>query len=52
MTHPSDQIWAEVVRIGRNLHWPLDSVLDLEHGARARVLREIDALGSVPPAVR
>ncbi len=44
MTHPSHRIWAEVVRIGFYLHWSMDSVLDLEHPDRRRVLREIEAL--------
>jgi len=48
MTHPSDRLWAEVVRIGYHLHWTLDSVLDLEHAVRARVLDEIESLCPVP----
>lgn len=44
MTHPSAQLWAEVVRIAYHLHWPLDALLDLEHPTRRRVLGEVEAL--------
>lgn len=44
MTHPSELLWAEVVRIAYFLHWPLDTLLDLEHPARRRVLTAVDAL--------
>jgi hypothetical protein len=44
MTHPPAQLWAEVVRIGYHLHWSLDTLLDLEHPTRRRVLGELDAL--------
>lgn len=44
MTHPSTQLWSEVVRIATVLHWSLDSILDLEHPVRRKVLAELDAL--------
>jgi hypothetical protein len=40
--HPSHRLWAEAVRIAYHLHWSLDSILDLEHPDRRRVLVEID----------
>ena len=43
-THPSHRLWTEVVRIAFDLHWSLDTVLDLEHRDRLRVLAEIEAL--------
>jgi hypothetical protein len=43
-THPSHRLWTEVVRIAYDLHWPLETVLDLEHQHRRQVLTEIDAL--------
>jgi hypothetical protein len=49
VTHPS-RLWAEVVRIAYHLHWSLDSILDLEHPTRRRVLLEVEALRAVPPA--
>jgi hypothetical protein len=33
-----------VVQIGFFLHWSIDSVLDLEHPARNRVLNEISKI--------
>jgi hypothetical protein len=44
VTHPSNLLWSEVVRVAYHLHWPLDTILDLEHPARRRVLLEIDAV--------
>lgn len=46
MTHPSELLWAEVVRIGALLSWSLDTVLDLEHPVRQRVLAEAHAFSS------
>jgi hypothetical protein len=43
VTHPSHVLWAEVVRIARELHWSLDTLLDLEHPVRQRILAEIVA---------
>jgi len=42
VTHPSTQLWSEVVRIASLLHWSLDSILDLEHPVRRRVLHEAE----------
>ena len=39
---------AETARLAYHLHWPLDTILDLEHRDRRRFLAEADALaGSV-----
>lgn len=46
MTHPSTQLWSEVVRIASLLHWSLDSILDLEHPVRRRILAEATAYQS------
>lgn len=43
MTHPSTQLWSEVVRIAFLLHWSLDSILDLEHPVRRLVLLEAES---------
>jgi hypothetical protein len=43
VTHPSHQLWSEVVLIGSLLHWSLDSVLDLEHPVRRHVLETLEA---------
>ncbi len=44
LTHPSERLWSEVVRIASNLHWQLDSILDLEHPVRQRVLAHVEAI--------
>ena len=45
MTRPSPaELFAETARLAHHLHWPLDTILDLEHPDRRRYLREADAL--------
>ncbi|MEU9704468.1 DUF6760 family protein [Streptomyces sp. NPDC047981] len=41
MTYSADRLWEEVVYVAYYLHWPADSILDLEHPARQRVIEEI-----------
>ena len=41
MTYASDRLWQEVAYVAYYLHWTFDSILDLEHGVRARVIDEI-----------
>ena len=45
MTRPSpQQLFAETARLAHHFHWPLDTILDLEHADRRRFLREADSL--------
>ncbi len=45
MTRPSPaEVFAETARLAHHFHWPLDTILDLEHPDRRRFLREADAL--------
>jgi hypothetical protein len=45
MTRPSpEQLFAETARLAHHFHWPLDTILDLEHPDRRRFLGEIDVL--------
>jgi hypothetical protein len=45
MTRPSrDELLSETARLAYHLHWPLDTILDLEHGDRRRFLDEAEAL--------
>jgi hypothetical protein len=37
-------VFAETARLAHHFHWPLDTILDLEHADRRRFLREADAL--------
>ena len=48
MTRPSSpECMAETARLAYHLHWPLDTILDLEHRDRRRFLAEADALAGV-----
>lgn len=48
MTRPSPpELFAEMARLSHSLHWPLDTVLDLEHADRRRFLREVEAIAEV-----
>jgi hypothetical protein len=50
MTRPSpDELLAETARLAFHLHWPLDTILDLEHADRRRFLAEADALADRGP---
>ena len=39
-----EEILGEAARLAYHLHWPLDTILDLEHADRRRFLREAEAL--------
>jgi hypothetical protein len=45
VTAPSPvQLFAEMARLAASFHWPLDTLLDLEHADRRRFLSEADML--------
>ena len=45
MTRPSpEDLLGETARLAYHFHWPLDTILDLEHADRRRFLAEADAL--------
>jgi hypothetical protein len=47
MTRPSpEQLLDETARLAFHLHWPLDTILDLEHGDRRRFLTEAERLAT------
>ena len=51
MRRPSPpELFAEMARLANVLHWPLETVLDLEHADRRRFLREAAALGAADPS--
>jgi hypothetical protein len=48
MTRPSrESLLSETARLAFHLHWPLDTILDLEHADRRRFLRDADALAGL-----
>ena len=48
MTRPSPELLlSETARLAYHLHWPLDTILDLEHPDRRRFLAEADTLADV-----
>ena len=45
MTRPSSSdLMEETARLAYHFHWPLDTILDLEHADRRKFLSEADAL--------
>ena len=42
-----EEVLGETARLAYHLHWPLDSILDLEHHDRRRFLREADAMAGI-----
>jgi hypothetical protein len=49
MMRPSpDDALSETARLAYHFHWPLDTILDLEHADRRRFLAEADALAARP----
>jgi len=41
VTYAPDRIYEEVAYVAYHFHWPLDAILDLEHGQRLRFVSEI-----------
>ena len=41
MTYAADRLFEEVAYVGYYLHWPLDSILDMEHPVRQRFVEEV-----------
>jgi hypothetical protein len=39
-----DELWQEIAFLAYHLHWDFDRLLDLEHGDRIRLLREVGGL--------
>ena len=50
MTRPSpEQMLGETARLAYHLHWPLDTIIDLEHRDRRRFLSEAERLAALQP---
>jgi hypothetical protein len=44
VTYAPDRLMSEVAYVAYHLHWPLDQILDLEHGDRDRFVAEVERL--------
>ena len=42
----TDRLWEEIVYIAYYLHWSFESILELDHHTRARVIQEIANLNT------
>ena len=48
MTRPSSaELFAETARLAHHFHWPLDTILDLEHRDRRRFLGEAERIAAL-----
>ena len=51
MTYATDRLFEEVAYVAYHFHWPMDTILDLEHPDRRLFLAEASALaGEMTPA--
>ena len=41
MTYATDRLFEEVAYVAYHFHWPMDTILDLEHPLRLRFVDEI-----------
>ncbi|MFJ3924634.1 DUF6760 family protein [Streptomyces sp. NPDC090022] len=44
MTYATDDLYGEVAYIAYHFHWPMDSILDLEHADRRLYVDQIARL--------
>ena len=44
MTYPEDRLFEEIAYVAYHFHWPLETILDLEHPLRLRFVSEIDQI--------
>lgn len=44
--YPPEALWNEIAFLAYHLHWELDSLLDLEHADRARLIRSVAELNA------
>jgi hypothetical protein len=50
MTRPSPELLlGETARLAYHVHWPLDTIIDLEHRDRRRFLAEAERLAAPLP---
>jgi hypothetical protein len=46
VTYASNRLYEEVAYVAYHFHWPLDDILDLEHGQRRRYVKEIASINT------
>jgi hypothetical protein len=46
MTYAPDRIYEEVAYVAYHFHWPLDDILDLEHGLRRELIAQIASINT------
>ncbi len=47
MTYAPDRLFEEVAYVAYYLHWSFESILDLEHPVRARLIDEIGKINEL-----
>ncbi|MFF4409957.1 DUF6760 family protein [Streptomyces sp. NPDC001262] len=45
--YAADDLYAEVAYIAYHFHWPLNDILDLDHGERRRYVAEIGTINQL-----
>ena len=46
MTYEADRLFEEVSYVAYHFHWPMDTILDLEHPLRLRFVEEIGRINT------
>ena len=44
--YPTEQLWDEIVYLAYHMHWTLDSLLDLEHRDRIKMVEAVADLNT------
>lgn len=39
--YPAEALWEEIAYLAYHLHWDLETLLDLEHADRTRLVRQV-----------
>jgi len=39
--YPEEALWEEIAYLAYHLHWDMNTLLDLQHGDRARLIRSV-----------
>jgi uncharacterized protein DUF6760 len=50
VTFDADRLFEEVAYVAYHFHWPLESIIDLEHPLRQRFVEEIGAINQIRAA--